>query len=144
VIVPDVNLLLYAIDSSSPFHAAARAWWEACLSGSEPVGLTHPVALGYVRVGTSARAFRDPLSLAEATAHVQSWLERSVTRVLEPASDHLERVFALLAAAGSSGGNLVTDAEIAAMALAHNGVVHTADRDFCRFPGLRTHFPLAR
>jgi toxin-antitoxin system PIN domain toxin len=143
VIVPDVNLLLYAIDSSSPFHAAARTWWEACLSGSEPVGLTHPVVLGYVRVVTSARAFRDPLSLLEATTHVQSWLERSVTRVLEPASDHVERVLALLAASGSSGGNLVTDAEIAAVALAHGGVVHTADRDFLRFPGLRTYFPLA-
>lgn len=144
MIVPDVNLLLYAIDASSPFHPAARTWWEACLSGSEPVGLTHPVLLGYVRIGTSARAFRDPLSLAEATEHVRSWLERSVTRVLEPAPDHLDQVFALLAAADSSGGNLVTDAEIAAVAFAHAGVVHTADRDFLRFPGVRTHFPLNR
>ena len=57
MIVPDINLLLYAYDSASPFHAKAASWWKASVSGVEPVGLPHAVVFGFVRVGTSARAY---------------------------------------------------------------------------------------
>jgi toxin-antitoxin system PIN domain toxin len=142
VIVPDVNLLLYAYDSESPFHARAQAWWRDCLSGQEPVGLTHAVVFGFVRVGTSARVYRQPWTVAEAATHVQSWLARRAVRLLLPDVDHVARVMALLRSAGSAGGNLVTDAQIAALALRHGAEVHTGDRDFMRFGGLRCRFPL--
>ena len=142
MIVPDANLLLYAYDTTSPFHEKARPWWETCLSGSEPVGLTHPTVFAFVRLGTSARVFASPMTLGEASSHVTSWLARGVTRVIEPADDHVRRVLELLSAAGSAGGNLVTDAQIAAIALTHRAVVHTADSDFRRFPELRCHYPL--
>jgi len=142
VIVPDANLLLYAYDSTCPFHAQARRWWEACLSGNEPVGLTHPVIFAFVRIATSARAFAQPMTVPQVSAHVASWLSRSVTQVIEPDADHVRCVLELLAAAGSAGGNLVTDAQIAAIALAHRAVVHTADRDFMRFPALNCLYPL--
>ena len=142
MIVPDVNLLLYAYDSTSPFHDRSRAWWESCLSGSEPVGLTHPVVFAFVRIGTNARAYLRPMSLVEASAQVRSWLGRRVTRVLHPDSAHVERVLELLKEAASAGGNLVTDAQVAALALAHKGTVHTADHDFERFMGLECRFPL--
>lgn len=142
MIVPDANLLLYAYDTASPFHAKARCWWESCLSGSEPVGLTHPVVFAFVRIGTSARAFSSPMSLDEASRHVTVWLERSVTHVLEPDGEHVRRVLNLLRNSGSAGGNLVTDAQIAALALAHRAIVHTADRDFLRFPEVSCHYPL--
>lgn len=144
MIVPDVNLLLYAYDDTSLFHQEARGWWEACLSGSVPVGLAPPVLLAFVRVGTSPRVFEHPLTLHEARNCVISWLDRGITRVLQPASDHVVQVLDLLAAAGSAGGNLVTDAEIAAIALGHRAEVHTADRDFLRFPGLSCRYPLNR
>ena len=142
MIVPDANLLLYAYDSTCPFHAQARAWWQGCLSGTEPVGLTHPVVFAFLRVGTHARAFANPLSLEQASACVRSWLARRITAILEPDSDHVSRVFELLAGAGSPGGSLVTDAQIASIAIVHRAVVHTADRDFLRFPGLRCRYPL--
>jgi toxin-antitoxin system PIN domain toxin len=142
VIVPDVNLLLYAYDSSSPFHARARAWWSGCLSGTEAVGLTHAVVFGFVRVGTNARVYQDPWTLADATSHVRAWLARRAVRLLLPDVDHVDRVLDLLAAAGSAGGNLVTDAQIAALALQHGADVHTADRDILRFKGVRCRFPL--
>ena len=142
MIVPDANLLLYAYDSTSPFHVPARDWWEACLSGTEPIGLTHPVIFAFVRIGTSSRAFTHPMTLSEASEHVQSWLERRITQVIQPDADHVDRVLSLLAAAASAGGNLVTDAQIAALALAYRAVVHTADRDFLRFPALTCHYPL--
>ena len=142
MIVPDANLLLYAYDSTSPFHAPARDWWEACLSGTESVGLTHPVVFAFIRIGTSARAFTHPMTLSEASERVNSWLERRVTQIIQPDADHVDRVLFLLSAAASAGGSLVTDAQIAALAIAYRAVVHTADRDFLRFPDLACHYPL--
>ncbi len=59
MIVPDINLLLYAYDSDSPFHSKAAAWWQRCLSGTESVGLAQVVIFGFVRIGTSGRVFRN-------------------------------------------------------------------------------------
>ena len=121
MIVPDVNLLLYAYDDTSPFHDAARGWWEQCMSGSEAIGLTHPVIFAFVRISTHSRAYLRPMSLAQASAHVGTWLSRQVTRVLQPDALHVQHVLKLLEEASSAGGNLVTDAQIAAVAIAHRG-----------------------
>lgn len=142
MIVPDLNLLIYAVDGGSPFHAAANRWWSDCLSGKKPVGLTHPVLFGFLRITTSSRVFGQPLSLDEAAGYLESWRSRAMVRVLTEDAEHSRSVLRLLHEAGSAGGNLVTDAQIAALALAHRGVVHTADRDFLRFPGVDCRFPL--
>ena len=142
MIVPDSNLLLYAYDSTSPFHERARRWWEACLSGSEIVGLTHPVIFAFVRIATNPRAFDRPLTLAQASEHVAAWLSRNVTRVQQPDNNHVDQVLGLLREIQAAGANLVTDAQVAAFALAHKATVHTADRDFLRFPGLHCAYPL--
>jgi len=141
MIVPDVNLLLYAYDAGSPFHGAAAAWWRACLSGSEPIGLPPVVVFGFVRVGTSARVFDRPMTPAEAAGHVRAWLAQPVVQLLEPRGDHVERVLSLLESLGTAG-NLVTDAQIAALALESGAVLHTADTDVLRFPDLRWLNPL--
>ena len=142
MIVPDANLLLYAYDSAATSHPAAVEWWEATLSGDESVGLTHPTVFAFVRIVTSSRVYERPLTLAAASGNVRSWLARDVVHVLAPPPTYVEDVLDLLADAGSSGGNLVTDAQIAALARAHRGTVHTADHDFRRFRGVRTYFPL--
>lgn len=142
MIVPDANLLLYAYDSENPFHERARSWWQECLSGREAVGFTHPTLFAFIRVGTNAKIYANPMTLAEAAEHVRGWLKRRVSQVLQASADHPEQVIALLQAGGGAAGNLVTDAQIAALALSHRAVVHTADRDFLRFPGIRCHFPL--
>lgn len=141
MIVPDVNLLLYAYDANSRFHAAAAAWWRSCLAGNEPVGLPLVVAFGFVRVGTSARVFEQPMTPGEAAGHVRGWLAQPVVEVLEPRADHLERVLSLLESLGT-GGNLVTDAQIAALVLDSDAVLHTTDTDFLRFTALRWLNPL--
>ena len=142
MIVPDANLLLYATDSSSPFHGPAREWWTGCLNGAVPVGLCHPVVFAFIRLSTHPRAFERPLSLTRVTRIVRSWTDRQVTRTLYPGPQHVHNVLNLLAVTGSSGGNLVTDAQIAEIAIAHRAEVHTADHDFRRFPGLTYRFPL--
>lgn len=141
MIIPDINLLLYAYDSGSPFHAKAVAWWQACLSGTEPVGLPQVVVFGFVRVGTNARVFQHPLTPAEAAGHVRAWLGQPAVRLLDSRPDHVERTLTLLEAIGTAG-NLVTDAQIAAMAIEHEAVLHTADADFARFQGLHWLNPL--
>ena len=141
MIVPDVNLLLYAYDANSRFHAAAAAWWRSCLAGNEPVGLPLVVVLGFVRVGTSARVFEQPMTPGEAAGHVRGWLAQPGVEVLEPRADHLERVLSLLESLGT-GGNLVTDAQIAALVLDSDAVLHTTDTDFLRFTALRWLNPL--
>lgn len=141
MIVPDINLLLYAYDADSPFHAKASAWWQKCLSGSEPVGLPPVVVFGFARISTSARVFKNPMTPAEAAQHVRSWLAQPVLQILEPRSDHIGQVLASLEKLGTAG-NLVTDAQIAALAIEHDAALHTNDTDFMRFTGLRWFNPL--
>jgi|TARA_B100000959_G_C14865113_1_gene575934 hypothetical protein len=142
LIIPDVNLLLYAYDAESPFHARATSWWLACLAGTEPVGLAHVVMFGFMRVSTSARAFRNPLGASEAAGHIRAWLEQPVTEVVLPGPGHTGHVLQLLDELGTAA-NLVTDAQIAAIAIEHDAVVHTSDADFTRFPGVRWLNPVA-
>jgi toxin-antitoxin system PIN domain toxin len=141
MIIPDVNLLLYAYDSRSPFHTEASAWWQRCLSGTEPVGFAPVVVFGFMRIATNPRAFRVPLTPGEAAQAVRSWLAQPVALVLEPPVDHIEQVLTLLETVGTAG-NLVTDAEIASLAILHNAILHTADADFLRFSGLRWFNPV--
>jgi predicted nucleic acid-binding protein len=82
------------------------------------------------------------MSLARAAELIHSWVDRKIVRLLGETRNHVSDVIQLLTVAGSSGGNLVVDAQIAAVAMAHNATVHTADRDFSRFAGLKCHFPL--
>jgi hypothetical protein len=141
MIIPDANLLLYAYDSASAVHAQAAAWWAECLSGREPVGLPHATVFGFVRIGTNPRAFQQPLAAAEAASHVRSWLAQPCVQPLESGPNHLEQVLKLLESIGTAG-NLVTDAQLAAIAIEHGAVLHTADTDFLRFSGLRWFNPL--
>ena len=141
MIIPDINLLVYAYDTSSPSHTLARNWWIERLSGSETVGLAWIVALGFVRIWTNSKVFRNPMPVDLACRHVESWLKRPMVELLHPGPKHASLVFGLLRAEGS-GGNLTTDAHLAALAIEHNAVLHTADLDFLRFPGVRALNPL--
>jgi uncharacterized protein len=141
VIIPDANLLLYAYDSESPFHRHSAAWWSALMSGEEPVGLCPVVLFSFLRLATHPRVFERPMTVVEATGRIRSWLEQPNCRVLYPGTAHFEAVGALLGAAGTAG-NLVTDAQIAALALEYDAIVHSADTDFARFPDVRWKNPL--
>lgn len=141
MIVPDVNLLILAELDLAPQHVPAAVWWRSVITGSEPVGLTLPVVFGFVRLATSGRLIRPPMSVADAHARVGDWLGRPHVRMLEAGAGHVELVLDLLRRVGT-GGNLTTDAQIAALALEHNGTVYSHDADFARFEGLRWIDPL--
>jgi len=142
MILVDANLLLYAEDSLSEHHVAARTWWDAQLSGADPVCLCWPVLTAFVRIGTNARLHRRPLTLKEAVARVQSWLEQPCVRIIQPTEQHWP-IFQQLLRAGNAAGNLVSDAHLAALAVEHNCVLQSTDTDFARFRGLKWKNPVA-
>ena len=141
MIIPDINVLVYAYDSTSPWHERASQWWSSSLSGLEPVGISWIVALGFVRLWTNARIFANPMPIDLAAGHVESWLARRAVRILHPGPKHAELIFGFLRAEGK-GGNLTTDAHLAALALEYRGTIYTADTDFLRFPGVSWKNPL--
>lgn len=140
--VIDANLLLYAYDASSRFHARARSWLEETLSGVAPVGLPWVVLLAFLRISTNPRALSHPLAIEGATAIVSSWLEQPCVVPLLPGERHWEVLSGLLGPA-QARGPLVMDAHLAALAIEHGAVLATTDRDFARFEGLRSVNPLA-
>lgn len=143
MILPDVNLLVYAYNRGAPHHAEARAWWEDLLNGSDPVALPWAVALGFVRLMTHRSVLTVPLEPAVAIQHVRSWLDRPGVDPIEPGGRHLEILERLLGALGTAG-NLTTDTHLAALAIEHQCELHSNDADFARFAGLRWRNPLAQ
>ncbi len=141
MIIPDVNLLLYAYDTDAPRHSAAKRWWRDLLLGEESIGLAWVVVTGFVRQATHPSILKNPLTPEAAMAIVEKWFEYSQVVSLNPGVKHLDHLRLCLEAVGV-GGNLVTDCHIAAMAMDHGAMVHSNDGDFGRFPGLSWRNPL--
>jgi uncharacterized protein len=140
--IPDVNLLLYALDESAPHHERARSWLEQALSGSETVGLSWQVLVAFVRLSTRAAVFEQPLSVDEAFDIVDGWLGQPPVTIVQPGRRHAAVLRELLSTVGTAG-NLTTDAHLAALAVEHGAELCSHDRDFGRFPGVRWVDPLA-
>lgn len=142
MILPDINLLIYAYNSTAAQHGAARRWWEASLSGTRAVGLPWIVSLGYLRLMTSRHVLTEPFEPLEALGHIRSWLERPQVEILQPGPRHLDLLEMLIASVGVVG-KLTTDTHLAALAIEHQAELHSNDLDFARFPGLRWTNPLS-
>lgn len=141
MIVPDVNVLLYAELTAYPEHARARAWWKEALDAEEVVGLTPPALFGFVRIATNPRVFAVAATVEDAVGRVEAWLARPNVRLLGPGPRHLEISFALLRALGAAG-NLTTDVQLATYAIENAATLYSADTDFGRFTNLAWKNPL--
>jgi toxin-antitoxin system PIN domain toxin len=142
VILPDVNLLLYAHVNAFPEHARAAKWWVGLMNGRRDVGVAAPAVFGFIRLATNPRVFDPPLAVTEALARVEEWFGRPHVHFVQPGPRHLEIAFGLLRQVGVAA-NLTTDAQLAALAIEHQGEVHSNDADFARFPRLRWSNPIA-
>ena len=142
MILVDANILLYAEDYLQSRHQQARAWWDSQLSGTGVVCLCWTVLSAFIRIGTNPRVFEHPLSLEQALARVQSWLDQPCTRVVLPTERHWT-VFKQVLTDGQAVANLVTDAHMAALAIEHGCELASTDSDFARFPKLKWRNPLA-
>ena len=141
MIVPDVNLLLYAYNREAPLHNEARNWWVGLINGTERVGIPWAVANSFLRLLTIRGLLTHPATPSQALDFVREWFRQPHVAPLNPGSQHLTLLGQLLAAAGV-GGNLVMDAHLAALAMEYQAEVHSNDADFGRFPGLRWRNPL--
>lgn len=142
MILVDANILLYAEDSLSPQHQKARVWWDDLLSREDPVCLCWAVLSAFIRIGTNNRVFEQPLSLKQAIARVQSWLDQPCTRIVRPTENHWT-YFQHMLTGGQAMGNLVTDAHLAALAIENGCSLASTDADFARFPKLKWFNPLS-
>ena len=112
------------------------------MSGRREVGVAAPALFGFVRVVSNPRVLDRPLPVPAALAHAEEWLARPHVHFLQPGPRHLEIAFGLLRQTGAAA-NLTTDAQLAALAIEHQGEVHSNDSDFSRFPQLRWVNPIA-
>ncbi len=142
MIVPDVNLLVYAHNKADPEHRQARMWWENLLNGNVPVGLSWVTIMGFVRIVTHPKILVSPMPVEQATATVREWLSRSIVSVIEPGSRFPEWFLRFLEQTGT-GGNLTTDAYLAALTMEYQAELHSRDTDFHRFSGLKWRDPLS-
>ena len=141
MIVIDANLLIYSYDRDSAHHKKSRFWLEEVLSGVEAVGLPWQSVSAFLRVITNRRLSGMRVSLQQAVQVVDEWLQQPNVQILVPADEHWS-VLRQMILEGQASGPLVSDAEIAAITIEHGAVLHTADRDFARVPGLRWKNPL--
>ena len=139
--IVDTNVLLYAVDTGSPFHEPSRQWLEDAINGESRVGLPWVSLNAFLRISTHPRASADPLSAAEAWEFVWEWLEAEATWIPEPTFRHAD-VYRRLTIDGQLNGNLMTDAHVAALAIEHGVAVCSADSDFARFADVRWINPL--
>lgn len=140
--IVDANVLLYAVDRSSPYHAAAADWLTGALRGDRRVGLPWQTLGAFLRIATHPRVTARPLTADDAQSHVDDWLAAEPVWV-PPATERTATVYGQLARRHHVTGNLVSDALLAALALEFGVEVVSADSDFARFVGVRWVNPIA-
>lgn len=140
--IVDANVLLYARNVADERHSQAREWLESRLNGNTRVGLPWWSLAAFVRIGTNPRAFPDPLTPDEAVRQVQEWLDAPRAWLAEPTAG-FRLVFLGLVRTYGVRGPLVTDAQLAALAIDHGVSLASTDADFVRFREVTWINPLA-
>lgn len=133
---PDVNVLVYAVNLDAPQRAPAAHWIEGAFSDPAGIAFTWHALTGFLRLSTQRRIVRSALPLDTALGVVDEWLSHPRARIIGPNEHHAPLLARLLIGAGR-GGNLVSDAHLAAIAIEHGAILGTFDADFERFAGLR-------
>lgn len=138
--IVDANVLLYAVNSASDHHKASRRWLDAALSGADTIGLAWVPLLAFVRLTTKVGLFPSPLRPSEAIGQITEWLSAPGAVMVSPTPRHIDVLGGLLGRIGT-GGNLVNDGHLAALAIEHRATVVSYDSDFGRFDGITWQTP---
>jgi len=140
VILPDVNVLLYAFRRDAARHAEYRAWLDATINGEAPYGVAPQTLASLIRISTHGRVYVHPSGRTEALAFCAAVLAPPHCTIVQPGPRHWD-LFIGLCEKGRATGNLVQDAWFAALAIESGCEWITTDRDYGRFPGLRWREP---
>ena len=141
MVIVDANILPYAYNEDAAKHAAAKRWLEEQLAGKGVLGLSWHIIMAFLRISTHSRIFPIPLGLTEAINTMKEWLDSPKVQILSPTQRHWQ-IFREVLINGQAAGPLVMDAHIAALAIEHDATIATADKDFSRFDGIKTIYPL--
>ena len=141
MIIPDLNLLVYAHNTGDRGHSTAHRWWDELLTSNEIIGIPLAVSIGFVRLATNPGVLSPPMTGAHAIAIVKMWFQHPQVIQLDAGDNHFNHLEQCLDAAGRAG-RLVTDAHLAALAMDYDAEIHTADQDFRVFPSVRWRNPL--
>jgi hypothetical protein len=138
----DANLLLFASDAESPFHAKASGWLTDRLNGERRVGIPWQSLAAFLRIATNPRIYEQPLDPVQAWTYVEGWLAEEMVWTPTPSYRHAT-IFGDLIKRHRPQGDLVPDTQLAALAIEHGVEVCSADTDFARFTEIRWNNPLA-
>jgi hypothetical protein len=141
MVLPDVNVLVYAFREESPNHLQYHRWLGRCLEQDQPFGMNDWVLASFVRLVTNARVFHPPCPPEQALAFAELLRGRPNCVLVSPGARHWE-IFARLCRESGVQGDLIADAWLAALAIEHGCEWISADRGFKRFRGLRWQHPL--
>lgn len=138
MLMPDVNILIYAHRQDEAWHQAYRAWLQQVVDGPEPFALSVLVAVGFIRIVTNPRIYEDPTPLPVAIAAIEQLAQHPRCRITVPGAGHLADVTRLCRAVAAQG-KVVADAQHAALAMSEGCTWVSRDGDFARFAdqGLR-------
>jgi toxin-antitoxin system PIN domain toxin len=142
MILPDVNVLIYAFRQDVPQHAICRRWLAGVVASESRFGLSPIVLSAVVRVTTNPRSHKMPSAIDEAFGFCEDLLGQPHCQIVEPGDRHWG-IFKRLCVETDTRGSRVTDAWFAALAIEWGCEWITFDRDFARFPGLKWQVPEA-
>ena len=140
MILPDVNVLLYAFRTDSQQHDEYRGWLEEVVNGEAAYGMAPQVLASLIRITTHPRIFVRPSRREDVIAFATLLLQQPHCQHVEPGPRHW-RLFCDLCEKANANGNLVQDAWFAALAIEAGCEWVTTDRDFARFESLRWRTP---
>lgn len=142
MILPDVNVLVYAFRRDDPRHPLCRAWLNNVVMADAKFGISRLVLSAVVRITTNTRTYKTASTLADAFGFCDDLLNQPHCEAVEPGDGHWS-VFQSLCLDTNTRGPKATDAWLAALAIEHGCEWITLDRDFARFPGLKWSVPTA-
>jgi hypothetical protein len=142
MLLPDVNILVYAFREVAPEHQRFRTWLEQLANSDETFALSDLVCSGFLRIATHPGIFSPPSPLLDALTFVDALRNQPNCIVVAPGGRHWQ-VFSDLCRAVNARGNMIPDAFHAALAIESGSEWVTTDRDYARFPGLRWRHPFS-
>ena len=141
MILLDVNILLYGVDTASPFHPHARQWLDEMFAKRVQLGIPFTAYLGFLRISTGRSVLKKPLSLQDAFTMMDEHFSQSNVMMVYPTESHVP-IFQHIAKEAQVTADEIPDAHLAALAIEHNAQLCTHDRGFRRFKGLKIIDPI--
>lgn len=142
MILPDVNVLIYAFREDVPLHELSRSWLKGIIEAPSRFGISPLVLSAVIRITTNANVYTPASSLEDAVGYCEDLLGQPHCQIVEPGPRHWD-IFRGLCISTRTVSPRVSDAWFAALAIEWGCEWVTFDRDFARFPGLKWSIPQA-